>query len=95
MQISIAPNRAEHARITAYIIASHLRGTQYRFGDYWNYTEAEKDAIFETWRRLEIIDTQYRFTGQSFWDHCPSGHKAKLIMAIHRQALKEAQNETN
>jgi hypothetical protein len=86
--IDLTPTRAEHARIIAYIMSSHVRG--YSFGkDYWNYTDAEENAIFDTWRRLELIEEQYKFAGMEFWHDTPEPHKAKLIKAMHTEALKE------
>jgi hypothetical protein len=91
--IDITPTREEHARVTAYIIGSHLRGKNYSFGDYWNYTRAQEDAIFATWNALESIHNVYREAGMDFWNDCPQAHKAKLIMALHARMLEEVTAE--
>lgn len=87
--IDLTPTRSEHARVTAYIMASHLTETPYIFGDYWNYTETEENAIFGTWNKLEEIHAVYRDAGLDFWQDCPKVHKAKLIKALYREILEE------
>lgn len=100
MKIDLTPTRQEHARITAYILASHLDGTPYAFGDYWNYTEDEENAIFATWNALEDIEGTYKLAGLSFYKDCPKGHKKKLILATFKGALAQViadqeRNETS
>jgi hypothetical protein len=87
--IDLTPTRSQHARITAYILASHLKGSPYTFGDYWNYTEAEENAIFATWNAIEEVHETYKLAGMSFYDDCPKAHKAKLIEATFKGALAE------
>jgi hypothetical protein len=87
--IDLTPTRSEHARITAYILASHLKGSPYTFGDYWNYTPDEENAIFATWNALEDIHATYQLAGLSFYEDCPKAHKAKLIEATFKGALAQ------
>lgn len=82
--VDLTPTRAEHARITAYIMASHLKTSIEIFGDFRNYTELEEDAIFATWNALEKIHETYRLAGMDFWQDCPKAHKANLIVATHK-----------
>ncbi len=90
--IDLTPTREEHARTLAYILGSHMRGTGYSFGnDFWNYTPEEENAIFDTWKRLDVIDEVYKTADLSFFHDCPEKHKQKLIRAIHEDAL-EVQN---
>ncbi len=51
--IDLTPTREEHARITAYIMASHLKGSPSSFGDNWNYTQEQGEPIFATWTALK------------------------------------------
>lgn len=88
-QIDLTPTREEHARITAYIMASHLKGSPYSFGDYWHYTPEQEDAIFATWNALEAINGTYQLAGLDFWQDCPQAHKAKLIKAVFDGCLEE------
>jgi hypothetical protein len=87
-RIDLTPTREEHARITAYIMASHLKGSPYSFGDYWNYTPEQENAIFATWNALEDINKVYQLAGMDFWQDCPIGHKAKLIKATYESCLE-------
>lgn len=86
--IDLTPTRSEHARITAYILASHLKGNAYYFGDYWNYTTAQEDAIFATWNKLEALNV-----GNFEWTSLPPSHRANLIeglySAIHTHLVTE------
>jgi hypothetical protein len=86
-QIDLTPTRSEHARITAYILASHLKGSPYQFGDYWNFTKAEEDALFATWNQLEQIHKVYLNGGMDFYKDAPKAHKAKLIIRLYNQNL--------
>lgn len=95
MKIDLTPTRSEHARITAYILATHTNGSPYDFGDYWNYTRAEEDALFATWNALEGIHETYKLAGLDFWQDCPKAHKAKLIKATFRGMLAELSKEAN
>ena len=90
--IDLTPTREEHARTLSYILGSHMRGTGYIFGnDFWNYTPAEVNAIFDTWKRLDVIDEVYKTADLSLWHDTPTKHLQKLIRAIHEDAL-EVQN---
>jgi hypothetical protein len=89
MKIDLTPTRSEHARITAYILATHTNGTPYAFGDYWNYTPDEENAIFATWNALEDINATYQLAGMDFYQDSPKGHKKKLIEATFKGALAQ------
>jgi hypothetical protein len=55
--IDLTPTREEHARITAYILASHTDQSPAFFlgGDYWNATEQQNNAVFGTWNELQTV----------------------------------------
>jgi hypothetical protein len=90
--IDLTPTRDQHARTLAYILGSHMKGTGYSFGhDFWNYSPAEENAIFDTWKRLDAIDEVYKTADLSLYHDTPKKHLQRLIRAIHEDAL-EVQN---
>ena len=93
VMIDVTPTRSEHARITAYIMASHLKGSPSVFGDYWNYTPEQENAIFATWNALERVNDVYKLGGKDFWQQCPPAHKASIILAVYEACLVEVTKE--
>ena len=87
--VDLTPTRREHARMTAYILASHLKGGHYEFGDYDNYTELEENAIFGTYNKLQEIADVYDIGGLSFWRDTPQAHRAKVILSVYRGVKKQ------
>ena len=89
--IDMTPTRAEHARILSYIMSSHLRGKSYSFGDYWNYTPVEENAIFATWQALDSLNDVYKEAGLDWFRDVPESHRAKVIMTVHKVKRLEYQ----
>lgn len=82
--ISIKPTREEHARVTAYILASHAGINANWFGPYWDFTAEQQDALFATWNKLDAMNV-----GSFEWLSLPPSHKAKLIKSIYTAILTE------
>ncbi len=82
--ISIKPSRSEHARIIAYIFANHTGAPVEFFGDYWNLTDAQENALFGTFNKLEELNV-----GDFSWHVLPTTHKAKLIKSLFTEIYKE------
>ena len=93
--INLAPTRRESARITAYILASHLKGSHYEFGNYNNYTELEENALFATYNKIEEIADVYKIGGLNFWQDAPKAHKEKLILSVYRGVKAQLENGAN
>lgn len=82
--ISIKPTRSEHARVTAYILASHAGVNPEFFGPYWELSTAQEDALFGTWNKLDALNV-----GEFEWFNLPASHKAKLIKSIYKVIFEE------
>lgn len=82
--ISIKPTRSEHARVTAYILAGHASVNPEFFGPYWHLNEAQEDALFATWNKLEAMNV-----GTFEWYDLPASHKAKLIKNLYLAIVAE------
>lgn len=80
--IDMTPTRSEYARVTAYILASHLDGSPSEFGDYWHLTELQEDSLFATWNALESMNV-----GDFDWKNLPKSHKKKLIRGTFNDKL--------
>jgi hypothetical protein len=81
--ISIKPTRAEHARVTAYILAGHAGVNPVFFGVYWELTEVQQNALFATFNKLEALNV-----GTFEWYGLPKSHKAKLIKSLYTASLE-------
>lgn len=86
--IDLTPTRSEHARITAYILASHVDGSPYYFGDYWDFTKAQEDSLFATWNKLDDLNV-----GNFTWTSLPKTHKATLIKNLYQAIHAEIVNK--
>lgn len=94
--IDLTPSRLEQARVTAYILSSHLDGgAHHEFGDYANYTELEQNALFATYNKIGEIADVYHLAGLHFFDDCPKAHKAKVILAVYRAVRKQLEKKGN
>jgi hypothetical protein len=85
--IDITPTREEHARIIAYILASHIGGSPYFFGDYWKLTNNEEQALFLTWEHLDKIDESLKAIGLGLYE-LPKTQKKKIILTAFSQAME-------
>jgi hypothetical protein len=83
--INITPTREEHARIIAYILASHLEGNPNQFGDYWHLTAQEEQILFQTWEHLDKIDESLKAINMGLYE-LPKVSKKKIILEALRQA---------
>ena len=93
-RINLAPTRRESARMTAYILASHLNGgTHYEFGNFNAYTELEENALFGTYNKLEEIADVYKIGGLNFWQDAPKAHKSKVILSVYRGVKAQLEKE--
>jgi hypothetical protein len=92
--INITPTKQEHARIIAYVLASHLDGNPstvvYDGGDYWNFTPYEEDVLFTAWKWLEDISDSLEAIDIDLWQMNKSA-RVKII----KQALAKAREERN
>jgi hypothetical protein len=86
--IDITPTREEHARIIAYILASHLEGNPNQFGDYWHLTTEQEDALFLTWELLDVIDKGLQAIGLGLYE-LPKATKKKIILEATRKSIAE------
>jgi hypothetical protein len=83
--IDITPTREEHARIIAYVLASHLEGNPNQFGDYWNLTTREEETLFQAYHHLDCIDETLKAIGMGLYE-LPKTTKKKIILEAIRQA---------
>ena len=67
--IDLTPTRSEHARVTAYVLASHANGSPafYLGGDYWNATPEQENAVFGTWNALQTAIDALNAIGVDFY----------------------------
>lgn len=87
--IDLTPTRSEMARTTAYALAMHSDGSPYEYGDYWEYTEIQENAIFATWNALTPVVDAYKLAGMNYWTDVPKTQKSKLIKNLFAYALAE------
>jgi hypothetical protein len=83
--ISIAPDRAQHARICAYILAMQADLSPYEFGDYWNYTEAQEELIFRAYKDWDTYCDFWIGVGVEMVD-VPKSHRIKAVKACIARA---------
>lgn len=83
--IDITPTREESARIIAYILASHIDGNPSQFGDYWNLTTREEEALFQAYHHLDSIDETLKAIGLGLYE-LPKGTKKTIILTAWKQA---------
>jgi hypothetical protein len=92
--IDLTPTREEHARIIAYILASHLDGNPntvvYDSGDYWHFTAYEEDVLFMAYQWLDAISNSLEVIGINLWEMSKATRQR-----IIRKALDTARNERN
>lgn len=86
--IDITPTREEHARVTAYILASHAGLSPDWFGIYWELTGPQQDALFATYNKLQALSA-----GSFSWYDLPASHKAKLIKSLYTAILDELKKD--
>jgi len=80
MHIDITPTAEETVRIYAYILAVHIDGSPYKFGDYWNYTEEQSEAIVKAYQLWQDFSDAWTASGLEL-DAMPLTIKKKFINA--------------
>jgi hypothetical protein len=86
--IDLTPTRAEHARVTAYILAGHAGAPVDWFGKYWELTSIQENALFATWNKLDSLNV-----GDFDWCGLSASLKAKLIKSLYTAILTELSKE--
>jgi hypothetical protein len=83
--INIAPTNEGMARTIAYLFIRHTGADINQFGDYWNLTKDEEQALFQAWNHIDKIHEGYQAIGMSFYD-MPRTAIKKTILKAYAQA---------
>jgi hypothetical protein len=91
--IDLTPTRSEHARVTAYVLASHTNGSPdfYLGGDYWNATEQQENIAFATFNLVQDVVDALNACGVDFYRQSASFKKTTInnAFATATKALAE------